>query len=228
MTTEPKRTSFTRYRRVNDILQADRLLRTKLSKNMAAVCRPDQSHKEFPIEVVYVTDEIHKQGLDAFTLPKIEVVNTAHRLLVQNTGPIPVPAPPPPAPEKKKAAKPKAVKPKAAKPKPKPKPTPVKPKALPKAPATAEPSPAAVEPKTAGEPKGDGVAKLQCPEFVRPGIPFAVGIASMSNMEAAILLLESTSDERYRGAIQKLQEVIDEVRLHTVLPSAQKDVQPAG
>lgn len=223
MPTEPKRTSFTRYRRVSDILQADRLLRTKLSKNMAAVCRPDQSHKEFPIEVVYVTDEIHKQGLDAFTLPKIEVINTAHRLLVQNTGPIPMPAPPPPAPEKKKAA----VKPKAVKPKPAPK---VKPKgkAPPKAPATAEPSPAAVEPKTEGEPKGDGVAKLPCPEFVRPGIPFAVGIASMSNMEAAILLLESTGDERYRTPIQKLQEVIDEVRLHTVLPSAQKDVQPAG
>lgn len=203
-------------------MQADRLLRTKLSKNMAAVCRPDQSHKEFPIEVVYVTDHIHKQGIDSFTMPKNEVVKVAFDLLVENPGPIPMPAPPPPAPEKKKAAKPKAAKPKPA---PKVKP---KRKALPKAPATAEPSPAAVEPKTSGEPKGDGVAKLPCPEFVRPGIPFAVGIASMSNMEAAILLLESTGDERYRNVIQKLQEVIDEVRLHTVLPSAQKDVQPAG
>lgn len=220
MPIEPKRTSFTRYRRVSDILQADRLLRTKLSKNMAAVCR-GQSHTDFPIEVVYVTDEIHKQGLDSFTLPKNEVVNTAHRLLVENPGPIPMPAPLP----EKKAAKPKA----KAKVKPKPKAkAKTKGKALPKVPATAEPSPAAVEPNTAGEAKGDGVVKLPCPEFVRPGIPFAVGIASMSNMEAAILLLESTGDERYRNAIQKLQEVIDEVRLHTVLPSAQKDVQPAG
>jgi len=223
MPIEPKRTSFTRYRRVNDILQADRLLRTKLSKNMAAVCR-GQSHTDFPIEVVYVTDEIHKQGLDSFTLPKNEVVNTAHRLLVENPGPIPMPTPL--APEKKEA-KPKA----KTKSKPKLKPRPkakARGKALPKAPATAEPSPAAVDPKTAGEAKADGVAKLPCPEFVRPGIPFAVGIASMSNMEAATLLLESTGDERYRNVIQKLQEVIDEVRLHTVLPSAQKDVQPAG
>src|SRR5512143_1563953 len=113
MSIEPKRTSFTRYRRVSDILQADRLLRTKLSKNMAAVCRPDQSHKEFPIEVVYVTDHIHKQGIDSFTMPKNEVVKVAFDLLVENPGPIPMPAPPPPpAPEKKKAAKPKAAKPK--------------------------------------------------------------------------------------------------------------------
>jgi hypothetical protein len=218
----PKRTSFTRYRRVSDILQADNALKRKLSKNMAAVCRPDQTHVDFPIEVVYVTDEIHKQGLDAFTLPKLEIIRTAHKLLVENPGPIPMPAPlPPPEAKPKKEAKPKAKEKPKAKPKAKRAPAP-------KAPATAAPSPAAVEPKTAGEAKGDGVAKLPCPAYVRPGIPYAVGVAAMSNFEAGILLLESTGDAAYRPIIQKAQEVIDETRLHTILPSAQKESSTTG
>lgn len=221
MPIEPKRTSFTRYRRVSDILQDDPLLKTKLSKNMAAVCR-GQSHTDFPIEVVFITDHIHKQGIDAYTMPKNEVVKVAFDLLVENPIPIPMPAPLPPAPEKKKAAKVKAVKPK---PKPKVKP---KRKALPKAPATAEPSPAAVA-ESPGETQGDGVVKLRpAPAFVRPGVPLSLGVASMSNLEAAAMLLESIGDATYRPIVQKIQEVIDEIRLHTVLPSAQKDVQPAG
>lgn len=227
---DPKRTSFTRYRRVSDILQADNLLRTKLSKTMAAVCRPDQSHKEFPIEVVYVTDEIHKKGLDAFTLPKIEVIRVAHDLLVKNPSPIPVPAPPPPAPPA--VPKAKVVKKEPPKPKIKPK---VKPKAkpkkapAPKVPATAEASPAAVEPKTAGVVQGEGVGPcLKLPAFVRPGIPFVPGVAAMSVWEAGLLLMEATGDASLKPLIQKGQELIDELRRHTILPGAEKDLPTNG
>lgn len=226
---EPKRTSFTRYRRVSDILQADNLLRTKLSKTMAAVCRPDQSHKEFPIEVVYVTDEIHKKGLDAFTLPKLEVIRVAHGLLVTNPGPIPMPAPPPPLPAVPKAA-PKAVKKVPPKPKVKPK---VKPKrvAAPKVPATAEASPAAVEQKTTGGSRGNGVSPSPLkppPVFVRSNIPYLPGVAALSNMQAAILLLEATGDSVIKPLIQKAQELVDELHRHVILPSAEKDVPASG
>ena len=107
MSVEPKRTSFMRYARVLEILQGDNALSKKLSKPSVAVCRPDQTHKEFPNEVIYVTDEIHKQGLDAATLSKIEVIRNAFRLLIQNPGPIPTAAPQP----TKAPAKPKATAP---------------------------------------------------------------------------------------------------------------------
>lgn len=226
----PKRTSFTRYRRVHDILQADNLLKTKLSKTMAAVCRPDQSHEEFPIESVYVTDEIHKQGLDAFTLPKIEVIKTAHRLLVLTPGPIPIPAPPlpPPPPKAKKAAKPK-VKPKPkAKAKAKPKAAPRKPP-LPKELATAEASPAAVAPKPTGQPDGCTVPPLaQPPLMVRQDAPYVVGVAALSNLEAAVLLLHSVNDPALKEPCQRIQDLIDDVHRLTVLPSAKKELSSTG
>ena len=179
-----------RYNRVREILQADNALKRRLSKNMSAVCRPDQTHDEFPVEVVYVTEEIHKQGLDASTLAKGEVIRTAHRLLVANPVPdllavlTPQLAPEAPAPEAKlpkakvpkekpkaKAKVPKAEAPKA-KPKvpkaeapkvpkaPKEKPK-AKPKVLvPKVSATADTSPAAVEPKSTGGTQESSVATL--------------------------------------------------------------------
>lgn len=79
-----KKPTFTRYRRVLDVLQADNLLKRKLSPPDVAVCRPDQSHDLFPAEVVYLTDELHKAGYDTFTLTKNEIVQYGHQFLVQN------------------------------------------------------------------------------------------------------------------------------------------------
>lgn len=236
-----KRTSFMRYQRVFDILQGDNLLKKRLSKNMAAVCRPDQTHKEFPFEVVYVTDKIHEQGLDAYTLAKIEVIRSAHRLLVANPVPPPPVAEPAADPKPEKAVKPKpakaskpekAVKPKVEKPTEKPKPKPKD--ALPKATATAEPSPAAVEPSQTGANDGNGVAAAPVlktpPAFIRPFIPHVPGIAIMNCLYAARQLLEPhlSTDSDAKNVCNRLDELIDELHRRTVLPSAETQSTTTG
>lgn len=245
MNNESKRTSLMRYKRVSNILRSDRLLSQKLSKTMVAVCKHDQTHEDFPAEVVYVTQEIHKEGIDAYTMPKNEIIRTAHRLLIQNPGPIPIPAPetqPEPQPKakaarSKPAAKAKAVK--AAKP-PKPKPKPEK-KARrapsPKAPATAEERPAAVEPSsTGGAPNEDRSPPPSTskppPEYVRPFIPYVVGVAILSLLQAILTLFEpfmSNGDGDAKDVCQKVNELIDEIHRRTVIPaSAEKESKSAG
>ena len=91
-----KKTSFMRYIRVFEILRGDNALSKKLSKNLIAICRPNQTSFDFPVEVVHVTDEIHRQDLDAYTLPKLEVIRAAHRLLIANPS---LSTPPPPEPK---------------------------------------------------------------------------------------------------------------------------------
>jgi len=98
-----KRVSFMRYSRVWEILQCDPLLRRKLSVPEVAICRPDQSHKLFPKEVITVTEEIHRRDLDATTLAKIEIIRIAHAILVKND-PL-TPAPPEPVNTKSKPMK---------------------------------------------------------------------------------------------------------------------------
>lgn len=89
-----KKTSFMRYARVHAIIKQDPALSKKLSQNLVAICRPNQSSCDFPAEVVHVTDEIHRLDLDAYTLSKIEVIRFAHRLLIANS-PALTPAPKP-------------------------------------------------------------------------------------------------------------------------------------
>lgn len=241
MNNEPKRTSLMRYRRVSEILRSDNLLSRKLSKNMVAVCKPDQTHEDFPVEVVHVTDEIHKQGIDAYTMPKNDVIRIAHRLLIQNPGPIPIPAPQPQPQPKAKAARPKpAAKAKAVKAAKPPKPKPEK-KARrapsPKAPATAEQRPAAVEPEKAGgtpaedRPPPASTPKLP-PEYVRPYVPNVVGVAALSNLQAVLTLFEpfmAVGDTDAKEVCQKVNELIDDIHRRTVLPaSAEKESANAG
>ena len=222
----PKRTSFMRYARVFEILKGDNALSKKLSKNTTAVCRPDQTSQDFPVEVVHVTDTIHASGKDAYTLSKLEVIRTAHHLLVENPQPIPTPEKAEAkAPEKAEAkapevktAKPKAARkpapkatakpaPKAtAKPAPKPAPKaapkaarkPAKGDSPPKTEATAEPSPAAVAEKPTGDvPKSDRVSSV--PEFIRPLIPNVVAVAMMVNSQAVITLCEPLIQAESKG-----------------------------
>lgn len=227
MNSEPKRTSFMRYSRVNEILRSDNALSRRLSKKTVAVCKPDQTSEDFPVEVVFVTDEIHKQGIDAYTMPKIEVIRMAHRLLVANPQPIPaIVAPPAPQPKAKAAQAKKPVAAKAAKPD--------KPKVrrrtpAPKAPATAEPRPAAVEPKKTGGNAEDGSPppppKLP-PAYVRPFIPYVVGVAILSLFQAILTLFEpfqSQGDGDAKDVCQKVNELIDEVHRRTVLPTSAKE-----
>lgn len=238
-----KSASFSRYGRVLTILQSDPLLRKELSKVMVAVCRPDQTSEDFPREVVYVVDQIHKQNLDSTTLIKDEVLVFAYKLLVENRGPIPtftpvaVPEPKTPKPAKIKATKPekpakvekvKAVK--AAKPAPAPVPPP-EPKAKvkrarratrPKEQATAEACPPAVEQKNAGTPSGKPMT------FVRPNVPYVVGCAALANLQAVLTLLEpftGAGDLEAKEVCQKLNDLIDDIHRRTVIPSAKEEPQ---
>ena len=241
-----KSASFSRYGRVLTILQSDPLLRKELSKVMVAVCRPDQTSEDFPREVVYVVDQIHKQNLDSTTLIKDEVLVFAYKLLIENRGPIPTftpaPAPEPktPKPAKIKATKPekpakvekvKAVKAvKAAKPAPAPVPPP-EPKAKvkrarratrPKEQATAEACPPAVEQKNAGTPSGKPMT------FVRPNVPYVVGCAALANLQAVLTLLEpftGAGDLEAKEVCQKLNDLIDDIHRRTVIPSAKEEPQ---
>jgi hypothetical protein len=228
MNNEPKRTSFMRYSRVNEILRSDNALSRRLSKKTVAVCKPDQTSEDFPVEVVFVTDEIHMQGIDAYTMPKIEVIRMAHRLLVANPQPIPaIVAPPAPQPKAKAAQAKKPVAAKAAKPD--------KPKVrrrtpAPKAPATADPRPAAVEPpKTGGktEDRSPPPAPLKMPpEYVRPFVPYVPGCAMLSNLQAVLTLLEpyvAAGDADAKEVCQKVNELIDDIHRRTVLPSAKEE-----
>ena len=245
-----KSASFSRYGRVLTILQSDPLLRKELSKVMVAVCRPDQTSEDFPREVVYVVDQIHKQNLDTTTFSKDEVLVFAYKLLVENRGPIPtftpVSAPEPKTPKlaKIKPAKIKAAKPekpakvekvkvvKAAKPAPAPAPVPPpEPKAKvkrarratrPKEQATAEACPPAVEQKNAGTPSGKPMT------FVRPNVPYVVGCAALANLQAVLTLLEpftGAGDLEAKEVCQKLNDLIDDIHRRTVIPSAKEEPQ---
>ena len=248
----PKRTSFMRYARVLEILKGDNALSKKLSKNTTAVCRPDQTSQDFPVEVIHVTDTIHASGKDAYTLSKIEVIRTAHHLLVENPQPIPAitPAKTEAKPSEAKATKAKAkpaTKPApkaAAKPAPKPAPKaprkparkPVKGDSPPKSEATAEPSPAAVAEKPTGEvPK---VAKVSSvPEFIRPFIPNVIAVAMMVNSQAVITLCEPLIQAETKGdanavgaqnVVDKANELINLIYRLTVLPDAKAEPSTTG
>lgn len=219
MNNEPKRTSFMRYARVDEILRSDNLLSRKLSKKTVAVCRPDQTHHEFSVEVVYVTDQIHKQGIDAYTMPKIDVIRTGHRLLVNNPKPIPDIVVPLETPARKSTTNHKVKVKVRQKTKVKAKVKTEKPPkrrrmARPKDAATADVSPAAVETEPAGvnhadeqplvsedEPLPEVLSQAPMPEtepppkppiikFVRPYVPNVVGVAALSNLQAVLTLFE--------------------------------------
>ena len=232
-----KSASFSRYGRVLTILQSDPLLRKELSKVMVAVCRPDQTSEDFPREVVYVVDQIHKQNLDTTTFSKDEVLVFAYT-------PVSAPEPKTPKLAKIKPAKIKAAKPekpakvekvkvvKAAKPAPAPAPVPPpEPKAKvkrarratrPKEQATAETCPPAVEQKNAGTPSGKPMT------FVRPNVPYVVGCAALANLQAVLTLLEPFSgagDLEAKEVCQKLNDLIDDIHRRTVIPSAKEEPQ---
>lgn len=226
-------TSFKRYERVHEILKGDNALKRKLSTRMAAVCKPDRSFVDFPVEVVHVTDEIHKQGLDVATMTKLDVIRHGFRLLIQNSAQIPAPTATATAlvtgGNGKTSAKVKvkaSAKVKAEKPKLKPKPKPVK--AAPKVQATAASRPAAVEPSPAGETKtSPPVASASKPiTHVRPGTPYVVGVAALTLLESVNVLFQpyvTAGDPDAKEVCARANELIDFIHRRTVLPSAEKE-----
>ena len=70
-----------RYERVQDILQNDNLLRTKLSARTQAVVTRFGEKLMFSKETVEVTEAIHAEGKDAHKVPKHEVLRMALRVM---------------------------------------------------------------------------------------------------------------------------------------------------
>lgn len=159
-----------RYERVQDILQNDNLLRTKLSARTHSVDTRFGEKLLFSKEVVEVTEAIHAEGKDAHKVPKHEVLRIALRVMkiMPSNGEVsaigvrpaavPTPVAPPPAEKPKTKPKPtQAVKPPAPAPVAKPKkPQPVK----------AAPKPQAVKPEVKVT-KPVRVAKAAKPEAVK-------------------------------------------------------------
>lgn len=218
-----------RYARVHEIIKQDPALRKHLSKNTAAICRPDQTSEDFPVEIIAVTDEIHRQSLDAYTLSKLDVIRIAHRLLVLKVAPTPAAVEAPvvvpasvPSPKarrgRKKVEKPESPPPAEAAP---PKRRRISPKVL------ATPArPEGVEPVPTGTKVESPCSSRLLPEFVRPDVPFIIGVAILSNFQAALTLLESCAragDPEAKELCQKIVELIDDVHRKTVLPGAEKE-----
>lgn len=235
---EGKKTSFMRYARVHGILKGDNALSKRLGKKTAAVCKPNQTYEDFPVEVIAVTDEIHKQGLDAHVASVPDVLRIAADLLFSGK-PLPMPSLPEPPVRAKKVKAPKAAKAKKRKaPPPEPPPPPPAPKAAkakvksarrPKVPATAE-RPAAVEPTQAGSAEPSALPPKP-PAMVRPSFPYVVGVAALSNLQAVVTLLEpfaAHNDTDAKEFIQKVNSLIDEVHRRTVLPSAEAQSSTTG
>ena len=128
-----------RYERVQDILQNDNLLKTKLSARTHPVDTRFGEKLMFSKEVVEVTEAIHAEGKDAHKVPKNEVLRVALRVMkvVPANGEVSAIGAKPPAAPAPAAPAPAAPTP-ATKTKPKSKATPVQ-KA--QAPAPAAPAP---------------------------------------------------------------------------------------
>jgi hypothetical protein len=90
MLTQMKRISYSRYRRIFQIMKDEPSLKRQLGKKMIAIDAGNHEMKDVPEEVVYVTEIIHNGGFDANTLSKVEVIDRAHDLLVANPRPVPL------------------------------------------------------------------------------------------------------------------------------------------
>jgi len=239
-----KSASFTRYVHVNDILRRDPVLRKELSKATVAVCRPDQTSVDFPPEVVHVVEKIHEQNLNATTFNKDEILDFAYELLITNRGPIPsygivltvpIKAPTPPKAKvkvdkpAKVAAPAKVATPKAATPTP----TPIK-ADKPAKPAKVEPvaplKKAQVKPPkaqvTADAGTDDKSTSTKLMTYVRPDVPYVVGCAALSNLQAVLSLLEpfvKSGDSEAKDVCKKLKELIDDIYRRTVIPNDKEE-----
>jgi hypothetical protein len=107
--------SFSRYTRVHLVLQTDPLLQHKLSKVLVPVKNTNGSVvREFPVEVIKVTNMLHDFGMDTGTMSKASIIVAAFDILVKhvkptlpkNGKPPTPPTPPPPPPPKKPMEKP--------------------------------------------------------------------------------------------------------------------------
>jgi len=248
MSLEIKCPTVTRYARVQKVLLSDNALSKKLSTKTSAVCRVDKSFVDFPVEVIHVTDEIHRQGMDSNSLSRTDIIRFGVRLLLQGKVPDnitslaavetsvalkdedekPKPIKPPKPPKLPKVKPPKLSKVKPPKPPKLPKVKPPKPelacvvkvKAVNPEKVAAPPAAPAVKASTETKPEKAPVF------FVRPHVPYVVGTAALSNLWAVLTLFEPfvlEGDAEAREVSQRVNDLIDDIHRRTILPSAEKD-----
>lgn len=230
--TKIKSASFTRYTKVQKLLQTDPLLKKELSKEMVAICRPDQTSQDFQKEVVYVVDKIHAKGLDANTCTSKDILKFAFELLVTNKGPIviaPTPEAPVPAkqPARKKAvgAKQQTTLPPAEEPD---EPVPAKAKAAPapKSKAASAAPPPVVAKNNEGVGNSAVEKTIKVVAIIRPGIPNVISCAALANLQAALSLLEAVAaDADAKDVCQRLNTLIDDIHRRTIIPSAKENTE---
>lgn len=77
------KTTFTRYDRVNEILQGEPALRKLLSTPSITIQHANGNSKTFSQEIVTVTDAIHETSRDANTMPKRDIAAFAGEFLLK-------------------------------------------------------------------------------------------------------------------------------------------------
>lgn len=78
---QAKLPTFMRYERVQDILQNDNLLKTKLGPRSVSIDTRFGEKLMFSKEAIEVTEAIHAEGKDAHKVPKAEVLRMALRVM---------------------------------------------------------------------------------------------------------------------------------------------------
>jgi hypothetical protein len=80
--------TFARYQKVEAVLEDDRAIKAKLGAKTEIVCKPPPSVEKvkFSKPVVYITEQIHANGVDAHTVSKGEIIKMAFKLLQAGNG----------------------------------------------------------------------------------------------------------------------------------------------
>lgn len=233
--------TFGRYQKVEAILEADRAIKAKLGPKTEIVCRPPPSNEKayFSKPVVFITETLHANGVDAHTTSKTDVLKLALKLMQEGDGqfkipdqairPAAEPESPQPAPEPKKA---KVEKPKPVVATPKP---PVKKaasglaRALPQKKATEvkkETKPAKAE--AAPEPEGN-VPERAAKALVDPSFPLAYGVSMVTLLMTVDQIAEAHDRSPGRKERQqKLADLIREYQALTVIKKSAKEASPSS
>jgi hypothetical protein len=233
--------TFGRYARVRKAMQGMPALKRLMGKETVVVMKPDRKSEYFAPEVTSVTEALERSGKDAGDMSQQEIIHFATNMLVLNQTPpvaVQLKAVAPesevksePAPEPKgKAAAEEAtaeVAPKIRTAKPKPvrkiQPPRLKTTRVP----IPTPAPVAESVKPAAKLALTPTAKNGSPIiWVRPHVPFVVGTAILSNLEAVNVLLQpyvKADDPEAKELLDKVNSLMDDVHRRTVLPNCAKE-----
>ena len=240
-----------RFLGVNKVVQRDRVLNSALGGKKVAVCSPKKPPVDIPVEVIYLTMEIHRLGVDSANLSAAEITTYGWQFLKNNPIPddallvaepeiqkatVEEPTQPPSKPEPLVAPKPKQ-------PAPAVKAIPTAPAAKPKAPPRRAPVTAVVSKASSVEPKAKPapaevlIAPVAKPverqkavktgvTYIRPNIPHVVGVVVMNLLNGVSTVLEplaAAGDSDSISLQNRINELTDEVHRHTTIPTGEKE-----